>query len=37
MHRPCEIFIRIESDGKAINRVQIGGTAMVAGEAWLRL
>lgn len=37
MRRPCEISIRIGSEGKDITRVQIGGTATLAGEAWLRL
>ncbi len=36
MQRPCEISIRIESEGKDITRVQVGGTAIVAGEAFLR-
>ncbi len=37
MQRPCEISIRITSEGKDITRVQIGGTAMMAGEGFLRL
>ena len=37
MRRPCEISIRIGSEGNDITRVQIGGTAVRAGEAWLRL
>lgn len=37
MHRPCEISIRIGSDGTGITRVQIGGAAILAGEASLRL
>jgi trans-2,3-dihydro-3-hydroxyanthranilate isomerase len=37
MHRPCEISIRIGSEGKDITRVQIGGTATLAGEATLRV
>ena len=37
MQRACEISIRIGSEGDEITRVQIGGTAVVAGEATLRL
>ena len=37
MRRPCEISIRIESDGGGITRVEIGGTSTLVGEAWLRL
>jgi len=37
MRRPCEISIRIGSEGKDITRVQIGGTATLVGEASLRL
>jgi len=37
MHRPCEISIRIGSEGGDITRVQIGGTATLAGEATLRV
>jgi len=36
MRRPCEISIRIASEGPDITRVQIGGTAVRVGEAWLR-
>ena len=37
MQRPCEISIRIAHDAGAISRVQIGGAAVVVGEASLRL
>ncbi len=37
MHRPCEISIRIGSEGTDITRVQIGGTAALAGEGSLRV
>ena len=37
MQRACEISIRITSDATEITRVQIGGTAILAGEATLRL
>ena len=37
MHRPCEISIRIGSEGEDITRVQIGGTATLVGEATLRV
>lgn len=37
MHRPCEISIRIATEGGEITRVQIGGTATLAGEASLRV
>jgi trans-2,3-dihydro-3-hydroxyanthranilate isomerase len=37
MKRPCEISIRIESEGSDITRVQIGGTSVLVGEAWLRV
>lgn len=36
MQRPCEISIRIARAGGAICRVQIGGAAIVVGEATLR-
>ena len=37
MHRPCEISIRIASEGADITRVQIGGAATLAGEGSLRV
>lgn len=37
MHRPCEISIRITSEGQEISRVQMGGTAFLAGTATLRV
>lgn len=37
MQRPCEISIRITSQGGEISRVQIGGTAFVAGAGSLRV
>ncbi len=37
MQRPCRLDIRIDLAGRAITRVQIGGTARLAGEATLHL
>lgn len=37
MRRPCEISIRITSDGGEISRVQIGGASFLAGSGSLRV
>ena len=35
MRRPCEIHIRIDGTAEAIERVEVGGTAICAGEGQL--
>ena len=37
MHRPCEISIRITSEGAVITRVQMGGAAFLAGKGSVRV